>query len=51
MILVADENITLEVTGNGDVLEAKDGIFAIGSGGPYALGKPWFAQWCTTTVR
>ncbi|KAF4687184.1 hypothetical protein FOZ60_004213 [Perkinsus olseni] len=37
VILVADENITLEVTGNGDVLEAKDGIFAVGSGGPYAL--------------
>ena len=37
MMLVADKNITLCVTGNGDVLEPEDGIMAIGSGGNYAL--------------
>ncbi len=37
MMLVADENITLCVTGNGDVLEPEHGIMAIGSGGNYAL--------------
>ena len=37
MMLVADENITLCVTGNGDVLEPEQGIMAIGSGGNYAL--------------
>ena len=36
-MLVADKNITLCVTGNGDVLEPEDGIMAIGSGGNYAL--------------
>ena len=37
MMLVADKNITLCVTGNGDVLEPEDGIMAIGSGGNFAL--------------
>lgn len=37
MMLVADENITLCVTGNGDVLEPEQGIMAIGSGGNFAL--------------
>ena len=37
MILVADKDISLTVTGNGDVLAPHDGIIAIGSGGPYAL--------------
>ena len=37
MMLVADKQITLCVTGNGDVLEPEDGIMAIGSGGNYAL--------------
>ena len=37
MMLVADENISLCVTGNGDVLEPEQGILAIGSGGNYAL--------------
>ena len=37
MMLVADKNNTLCVTGNGDVLEPEDGIMAIGSGGNYAL--------------
>ena len=37
MMLVADKQTTLCVTGNGDVLEPEDGIMAIGSGGNYAL--------------
>lgn len=37
MLIVADKDITLIVTGNGDVLEPEAGIAAIGSGGNYAL--------------
>jgi len=37
MMLVADESVSLCVTGNGDVLEPEHGIMAIGSGGNYAL--------------
>ena len=36
MLLVADSESTLVITGNGDVLEPEDGIGAIGSGGVYA---------------
>lgn len=36
MLLVADRDSTLIITGNGDVLEPEDGIGAIGSGGAYA---------------
>lgn len=36
MLLVADHDSTLIITGNGDVLEPEDGIGAIGSGGAYA---------------
>jgi ATP-dependent HslUV protease, peptidase subunit HslV len=36
MLLVADRDSTLIITGNGDVLEPEDGIGAIGSGGVYA---------------
>eukprot|EP01133_Synstelium_polycarpum_P018636 gene18636-22300_t len=36
MLLVADSESTLVITGNGDVLEPEDGIGAIGSGGTYA---------------
>lgn len=35
--MVADQNQSLQITGNGDVLEPHDGIIAIGSGSPYAL--------------
>lgn len=38
-IIVADKNVSLELTGNGDVLESHDGILAVGSGGHYATGK------------
>ncbi|MDY7576363.1 ATP-dependent protease subunit HslV [Actimicrobium sp. CCI2.3] len=36
MLLVADHETTLVITGNGDVLEPEDGIGAIGSGGAFA---------------
>jgi ATP-dependent HslUV protease, peptidase subunit HslV len=36
MLLVADREKTLIITGTGDVLEPEDGIGAIGSGGIYA---------------
>ena len=37
MMLVADREVSLILTGTGDVLEPEDGIMAIGSGGNYAL--------------
>ena len=37
LMIVADKDITLLLTGNGDVLEPVAGIAAIGSGGNYAL--------------
>lgn len=37
MIIVADKENLLVISGNGDVLEPDDGIIAIGSGGNYAL--------------
>ncbi len=36
-LVVADEHQSLQITGNGDVLEPHDGIIAIGSGSPFAL--------------
>lgn len=38
-LLVADQHISLELTGNGDVLESNDGVLGIGSGSAYAIGK------------
>lgn len=37
LMIVADKDVTLILTGNGDVLEPVNGIAAIGSGGNYAL--------------
>ena len=37
MMLVADKETSLILSGTGDVLEPKDGLMAIGSGGNYAL--------------
>ena len=37
LLLGADENETLVITGNGDVIEPEHGAVAIGSGGHYAL--------------
>lgn len=39
LLAVADENASLIITGNGDVIEPEHGIIAIGSGGPYALAS------------
>ena len=38
LMIVADKDVLLVLTGNGDVLEPEGGITAIGSGGNYALG-------------
>ena len=37
MMIVADKEVTLILTGNGDVLEPVGGVAAIGSGGNFAL--------------
>lgn len=37
MMIVADKDVTLILTGNGDVLEPSSGVAAIGSGGNFAL--------------
>ena len=37
VMLVVDRDVSLTLTGGGDVLEPEDGIMAIGSGGSYAL--------------
>ena len=34
---VSDKNVSLVLTGTGDVLEPEDGLIGIGSGGNYAL--------------
>jgi ATP-dependent HslUV protease subunit HslV len=36
LLVVADKNASLVITGQGDVIEPEGGIIAIGSGGPYA---------------
>jgi ATP-dependent HslUV protease subunit HslV len=35
-LIVADRTTTLQITGNGDVIESVDGVLSIGSGSPYA---------------
>ena len=37
MMAVADREVSLVLTGNGDVLEPEDGLIGIGSGGSFAL--------------
>ncbi|MDF2764627.1 MAG: hslV [Rhodospirillales bacterium] len=37
MMAVADRNVSLVLTGTGDVLEPEEGLIGIGSGGGYAL--------------
>eukprot|EP01112_Ceratiomyxa_fruticulosa_P014756 TRINITY_DN425_c0_g1_i1.p1 TRINITY_DN425_c0_g1~~TRINITY_DN425_c0_g1_i1.p1 ORF type:complete len:270 (-),score=62.38 TRINITY_DN425_c0_g1_i1:205-1014(-) len=37
IMIVADKNVTLTLTGNGDVLDTVDGVVGVGSGGQYAL--------------
>ena len=36
LLAVADREVSLIISGTGDVIEPTDGILAIGSGGPYA---------------
>ena len=36
LLIVADKETTLMISGNGDVMEPEKGVMAIGSGGPYA---------------
>lgn len=37
LLLIADKEHILIISGNGDVIEPEEGIAAIGSGGPFAL--------------
>ena len=37
MMIVADKDVSLLLSGTGDVIETDDGILGIGSGGPYAI--------------
>ncbi len=37
MLAVVDKDISLVLSGNGDVLEPEDGLIGIGSGGSFAL--------------
>jgi ATP-dependent HslUV protease, peptidase subunit HslV len=37
LLVVADKEASLIITGNGDVIEPEDSLMAIGSGGPFAL--------------
>jgi len=37
LLIVADRNKILVLSGTGDIIEPDDGVAAIGSGGPYAL--------------
>jgi ATP-dependent HslUV protease subunit HslV len=37
LLIVADRNVTLMISGQGDVIEPADGLCAIGSGGNFAL--------------
>ena len=36
LLVVADVNVSLMISGTGDVIEPEAGLIAIGSGGPYA---------------
>ena len=36
LLVVADKEASLIITGNGDVIEPENSLMAIGSGGPYA---------------
>ena len=40
LLVVADKESSLVVSGNGDVIEPEDSIMAIGSGGSFALSAP-----------
>ena len=36
VMIVCDKNVSLTLTGTGDVIEPEEGLIAIGSGGPFA---------------
>lgn len=53
VMLVVDKDVSLTITGGGDVIEPADGIIAIGSGGSFALAaaralmrvsRPWLSS-------
>ena len=44
-MIVADANVSLVLTGTGDVLEPENGVAGIGSGGNYALASARVARW------
>jgi len=48
VLLVCDKDVSFELTGNGDVLEPKDGVMGVGSGGLFATGT--FLFFCTYLV-
>ena len=50
MMIVVDRSHSLILTGNGDVIEADDGILAIGSGGNYALAAARALNRATTEL-
>jgi ATP-dependent HslUV protease, peptidase subunit HslV len=50
-LIVADESKSLEISGNGDVLEMTDGVISIGSGSPFALGKTSSSSHTQRTLR
>ncbi len=37
VLIASDEHVSLEISGNGDVIEPHDGLLGVGSGGMYAL--------------
>ena len=39
VLLVADKNVILFISGNGDVIEPEEDVIAIGSGGNYAYAS------------
>jgi ATP-dependent HslUV protease subunit HslV len=51
LMIVADKDTLLVLTGNGDVLEPEGGIAAIGSGGNYALSAAKALDPTRTTPR
>jgi len=52
MLLVADRERLLLISGNGDIVEPEEGIAAIGSGGPYAVAAARaLAKHTTLSVR
>ncbi len=50
MMAVADRQVSLVLSGNGDVLEPEDGLIGIGSGGAYALAAARALVGANTTL-